>query len=516
MILLEQNAPPRKLCLADLALVALAVLVAVGIASPFLAYTVDDSFITFRYGQHLSTGLGPVFNVGERVEGYTSFLWMLLMAASLALRLDPIIVSKVLGVISTLAAGGMLLWSAHAVCHRPRRVGFIALFLLVANAEVAVSSVSGLESTFFMFLITASMTRTLWEEHRGGFPWSSLLFGVAALTRPEGLVLFALHLLFQVLISRQRPVQILVRLGLFILVVLPHWLWRMAYYEQPLPATYYAKLSPVFYRLVVGGLYVLPFLLLFLVMILATLRLRQHTPHYLVWMTLGGIAVAWWEGGDWMIGHRFLLPVVPAWSLLAAVTLSALYDRLSDGVGPGLWTPTRRNVAIALIAGAFLIMNAGQAARFRHYTAVRAKGYDRAHLALANWLDERYNTDTTVALMDVGMIGYYSDLRVVDITGLTDIIIAQSPGTIMDRLNDAAYVLDQEPAAIALVGLDDDQIPDFPIDRRLYDDERFQAAYELHHTLEHYRDAELGTYLLLVFVRRTDFGALSQPWTHSQ
>jgi hypothetical protein len=380
-------------------------------------------------------------------------------------------------------------------------VGYVALFLLVANAEVAVNSITGLETTFFMFLIAASMARALRENHRPGLPWSSLLFGVAALTRPEGLAFFALHLLFQAAVVREKPGRILLRLGLFVLVVLPHWVWRMAYYGQPLPATYYAKMSPLLSRLTFGGSYVLPFMLLYLVIVLAAVRWSGQPPRYLVWMTLGGIAVAWWEGGDWMIGHRFLMPVVPPWSLLAAGTVSALYDRLSR-VEPRLRMPARRTVVAALLAAPFVILSIGEISGFRYYTAVRAEGYDRAHLALARWLDEHYDASATVALMDVGIVGYYSNLRVLDITGLTDIVIARAPGSMLDKVYDAAYLLDQNLEVIVLLDGNDDLVPDYPIERRLYNDERFQAAYKLHHTLDHSRDPKMGNYVLLVFVRQ--------------
>ena len=43
---------------------------------------IDDAFISFpsRYAQNLAAGNGLVFNVGERVEGYTNFLWVILLA----------------------------------------------------------------------------------------------------------------------------------------------------------------------------------------------------------------------------------------------------------------------------------------------------------------------------------------------------------------------------------------------------------------------------------------------------
>ncbi|HXF48671.1 MAG TPA: hypothetical protein VNL73_04495, partial [Verrucomicrobiae bacterium] len=40
----------------------------------------DDAFISFRYIRNFLDGHGLVFNVGERVEGYTNFFWIMLLA----------------------------------------------------------------------------------------------------------------------------------------------------------------------------------------------------------------------------------------------------------------------------------------------------------------------------------------------------------------------------------------------------------------------------------------------------
>ncbi len=42
--------------------------------------TQDDAYISFRYAANYLTGHGLVYNYGERVEGYTNFLWVMLLA----------------------------------------------------------------------------------------------------------------------------------------------------------------------------------------------------------------------------------------------------------------------------------------------------------------------------------------------------------------------------------------------------------------------------------------------------
>lgn len=60
----------------------------------------DDAFISFRYAANLIAGHGLVFNPGERVEGYTNFLWTALMAIPHALGIDPIDFVNLAGLIT--------------------------------------------------------------------------------------------------------------------------------------------------------------------------------------------------------------------------------------------------------------------------------------------------------------------------------------------------------------------------------------------------------------------------------
>jgi arabinofuranosyltransferase len=46
------------------------------------AWISDDAMITLRTILNFTNGLGPVFNIGERVQGYTHPLWFLLLSAA--------------------------------------------------------------------------------------------------------------------------------------------------------------------------------------------------------------------------------------------------------------------------------------------------------------------------------------------------------------------------------------------------------------------------------------------------
>ena len=150
---------PRKLGLAALAL-ALALL-----HIRYLWFVCDDAFISFRYAANLAAGLGPVFNPGERIEGYTNFLWMLLSALVLKLGGAPENVMPVISAICALATVAAVIWWAPQPANAPapvkgRPTGPLgdtlpwAGFLLAGSAGFAAWATSGLETALFTLLVT--------------------------------------------------------------------------------------------------------------------------------------------------------------------------------------------------------------------------------------------------------------------------------------------------------------------------------------------------------------------------
>jgi len=465
------------------------------LACGFWPYTVDDAYITFRYSRNLAAGLGPVFNPGERVEGYTSLLWMLGGAGASALGLDLELVAKVAGLACAAATLVVVVrWVARSYPDRPLAPWVTAGFLGL-SADLALNSVAGLETTFFALLLLLAVTRAASEEHKVEIPWSSLWFALAALTRPEGLALFAAHWLYQALVSREPPARLVARLLPFLGLVVPHLLWRRAYYGEWLPATYYAKWSPLGTRLSQGLGYWFDYLVangfLFVIAIWPGLWSANRRLRYWMWMGVVAWAVVIWEGGDWMPGHRFLVISLPLWCAVAGV----VFGERSRRQGRLPVVPI-----IAVVVYAVLIL--GRLGPLRHYAQVRAAGYEAAHRPLAEWLEGRLGPQDSVALMDVGVVGYHTHLRVIDISGLTEATIARAPGGFLDKVYDPAYVLDQSPAALVFVDTDGDGETNYPIETRIAAHEDFQRYYALGRSWVHYRDPQLGDYVLLAYTRR--------------
>ena len=213
----------------------------------------DDAFISFRYARNLVEGQGLVFNAGERVEGYTNFLWVLELAALWKVfGLRPESVAPWLSVVCTIATLAAVVWWAARLPGLRRRglVIWMALGLLCTSATFAVwTSGGGLETRqFTLFVVVAVACLTVHSGSRLGLLGASLSLAAAAYTRPEGLLIAACcfgWFAAQRVVAAKRlrlDVRELSWLVLpFVALVGAHFLFRYGYYGEWLPNTYYAK-----------------------------------------------------------------------------------------------------------------------------------------------------------------------------------------------------------------------------------------------------------------------------------
>lgn len=438
----------------------------------FSVYVNDDAYITFRYSLFTALGRGPCYNLGEHVEGYTNFLLMLIIAAVIKLggpdAAPP--AAKLIGV-----SGGLLaLLASWALCTRwLRRLASVssvapllavaAPALVAANVAYALNSMSGLETTLFAGWVTLGLYLLEVSRETGRWRAAGVAFALAALTRPEGIMVFAAALAGRALSgpwARKAWRIPSIDVALVALVVCGHLAFRFVTYDGELvPNTYHAKAGGMRWS-VDAGKYIWSFAWLHaggvsaLVALLALLGRKQMwratLPSLLV-CTVAMLSI-YKTGPDWMLGGRLLVPYVPLWAALAACGVVATVDRVASLV-------STRQSTVPWIGGVLclaLVVGVGwqNQARvgYRQFCEVRTRGYLNGHTALADWLNAQATPGDTVALMDIGIIGYRNpNLRILDITGLTDRFIAKSPGDFLSKRYDPGYVLDQGPAFIVLV-----------------------------------------------------------------
>jgi len=430
--------------------------------------TQDDAFITFRYARNLVRGHGPVYNPGVPVEGYTNFLWMIVMAGVLKLKGDPIFFSRLFGIVS----GVGLIWfcwlgGARILKHKIA-LTIVAPAILVVFPGFAAESVEGLETIFFSFLLLGGIVLTAWGyEQRSVVAWHPLLFALASMTRPEGVMVFVLTMMCVFVhgwLNQSIRLRFILRSSLIYLVIfLPYYLWRYQYYGYPFPNTYYAKTGGGMLQAQRGLEYVISFigefswvLLLLSLMIVLPLLKRYLLLHICTVVTLGYLAYVALIGGDFKPTYRFLIPVTALVCLIyqaALAELCAFIGRRRSGVPVWcLFAATMLSIFVCLK------VYSGSEQLRRKYSrlenGVSKRDYiDRARV-IGNWIHMNSKPGDHLAISTAGAIAYFSDIPVIDMLGLNDLHIARSKpidfgsGLAGHECADSDYVLSLKPRFI--------------------------------------------------------------------
>jgi len=454
---------------------------------------VDDAYISFRYAQNALRGAGLVFNSGERVEGFTNFLWTALTIPLEAARVDVGRASMLLGALLGLATIGLVIRFA------PRGIGWLAAFLLAADGSFVLWSVSGLETPLFAFLIFAGAAFYIKEqggEERGArdgnrlvthhasritIPFSGIFFALAAMTRPEGLFVFAITVAHQaawrVLTERRLfTFRDLSRLFAFAIIFTPYWLGRWWYYKSFLPNTFHAKVaaSGPAAQIERGWRHLTQFIgvhlswIIVLPPIVAIARAvrrgardedERFTFHVsrLFWTTyFAALIVPYaayivYVGGDWSVG-RFFAPLLPFFYLLLAEGLGELWAMVAARASRIAW------VASGLVIGAILVassLNGEYGIYIRSFDAGRAT---QARVTMGRWLKANVPRGTLIAVDAAGQVPYFSELPAIDMFGINDLHIGRlqvatlGQGTPGHEKFDLVYVITRQPEYVIIFG----------------------------------------------------------------
>ncbi|RKX21988.1 MAG: hypothetical protein DRP45_11780, partial [Candidatus Zixiibacteriota bacterium] len=220
-------------------------------------FLTDDALIAFRYVSNSILGLGYVWNPPpfRPVEGYTSFLWVALL--DIVWRVTGAEPSQSANHLSLFFSFMTLLLATLTVMRMnltrqlsKYRLLFLALVLfgILTNRTFLAWTSSGLETAMFNFWLFLWMANAVLARKRGGL-W---LFGLTSsaslvyLSRPDGLLILLSTVLIVAVSFRSRlkagqsPWKWLPAIAPLLIPVL-HLAWRLSFYGEWLPNTYYAK-----------------------------------------------------------------------------------------------------------------------------------------------------------------------------------------------------------------------------------------------------------------------------------
>lgn len=460
----------------------------------------DDAYITLRYVNNFVEGNGLIFNEGERVEGYTNLLWVLILSVFafvsnlISLQLDLAGTSQALSVIFGF---GILLASYYCTLKiikkknpEPSLVDNISIhifslippFLLMLSAPMIYWGISGMETTLFTLLTFISVYRFLIENNENNYDTIFIIVSLLnTLTRPEGMLVFVLIIswsvikrfanhrgekkLLQKVLSKKIRKEVL-----FYFTPLALYIgFRLIYYGYPLPNTFYAKTGFNLEHLTRGIDYVLssfrenltPGIFLFLSLIsFREPKIRPEFSFFYFFVIIYLICLIL-IGGDVLPIERFILPSIPliysfgvislyqinlsfkqSWKkfiYLAFVMIAIGYSGVKDYEGRIAEINTKRSYEVGLVK------------KMKIYA-----GWIKNHHKIVDKNITRELSDIKVALSTIGALSYFSNATIIDLVGLTDEYIAHNPKEVpgidedlpvlwKERRYNVEYVLSRQP-----------------------------------------------------------------------
>lgn len=402
------------------------------------AFGSDDAFISYRYASNFFSGHGLVFNPGEAVEGYSNFLYVLLMTPGMLLGYERVYSYSVL-------VNALLFFLCCVVLSRIVKqtlgsmYGVIGGVMLALTPALWVNAATGLESVLVL-LIYLSM----WLVVTQPSPRLIVLCLVSLasiLSRVDGFILPVITVSVLWLSDKRREAYLL--FGFVVICMLVYTAARMSYYGDYIANTYHAKITGDFFERIISGSHILYRQAIlngvfFYVAITAAVLLfcRDVVGRNLFPLIILAVTLLYFVyiGGD-IYYERFLLVVYPVgifFTLLASKKIN------SNALKPAL-------PLIALSAALIVVF---QDARFSY----QVKTYDMWN-NLGRFL-AKVEPGSLLAIDAAGKVPYYSGLPTIDMLGLNDRHIGQrsmpiEPFIVGHAKHDADYALSKRPTLIA-------------------------------------------------------------------
>lgn len=397
--------------------------VVVRLAFHFLTgFTADDALITFRYAENIAATGQFVYNTGEHVLGTTTPLFTLILAIVRLIGIKPLITAMA---VSLLSSG----WTAVLLYRFSRslrfgRWDFVAPLAFILWPRTLPADISGMETALF----TALVLTAFWYLHNR-VPYYALASAtLATLVRPEGLLCLAV-VLAKVIIEDPRDWKRYLAVPMTLIIP---WLgFALFYFGSFIPHSATAKLALYggiasttpwdSLGLLLGWRNPLGWLHTALAIVGSywLIKKQNYGRPELIWLLLfilflsnTGTPVFFW----------YFVPANPLYLLLAAAVLPMMqsqFEQIKDRFN--LFAPA---VAVSLS----LVLLISVYIKVVQYT--HAQKYNHNVLrAVGEYLNTHADREREiVAAEDIGYIGYFSEMPLLDRDGLVSPVAAQYNG----------------------------------------------------------------------------------------
>ncbi len=215
---------------------------------------IDDANIFFSYAENLASGNGMTYAAnGERVEGFTSMMWMLLSSLMFMFGFDEFgvfLLSFTLFVSTQLIILAIIRGAAVKAGHGfPPYAGLYTALMLSAPSYITWMTITLMDTTLWGLIIAGMTFFVVYPPRsRRATLAAYIVFCIAPLVRPEALVVAPTFIMLIWLRSMSTCPSKLTRfcticIMAFAAVAIGLTVFRVIYFGYPFPNTYYAKVS---------------------------------------------------------------------------------------------------------------------------------------------------------------------------------------------------------------------------------------------------------------------------------
>lgn len=385
-------------------------------------FPLDDAWIHQTYARNLALRGEWAFIPGQPSAGSTAPLWTLLLAAGFLLGFSPYLWAYLLGGTLLLAEGIVVEMTLRRMFAAYRPAYPWAGLLLTLEWHLAWAAFSGMETMLHILLISLVCGMLLSGSRR--YLLMGILSGVSVWVRPDGMTLLG-PLIIAIALSEStnssRLKGIFRLLMGFVTFLAPYFLFNLLLAGTPLPNTFYAKqaeyaawqAAPAMEKLI--ALILQFFSGAALILLPGVIRALSVALRHRNWRML---TVLLWVAG--YVGlYMMRLPVyqhgryeMPA---LAVFLLAGLAGWIEAALHPDPRASQNFSRAVQVLLVATLLAGL--------FFGAISYGWDTALIEsqmvdTARWVNANLPVGARVAAHDIGALGYFSRVNILDLAGL--------------------------------------------------------------------------------------------------
>lgn len=439
-----------------LVVIALALTVLVINANYYLPFIADDALISMRYSKFLLAGHGLIWNIGERVEGYSNLLWVLLTAAVGLFGIDLVLAVRGLGLVLMAAAVIAVIFTISD--RQSPILKYLVVFFLPLSAPFGVWAIGGMEQPLVAALLAWTVVLMLphIEEPTNPrkFLLPGLLLALLCLTRLDG-PLFTAVAFFGLLIVGQ-PKRDAFKAACYlaalpVIFTVAQVAFRYDYYHDWIPNTARVKFVPSgkhgldgWGYIRAGFLAVLPLLILTITSIVISIRqnIERKKIFFVSLMFVTWTAYIVVIGGDIFPAWRHFVPLLVLMTLISVIGIRVVVN-------------TRFTyVAMAVLLCAFVALQVKDSENRRAIS----ERWEWDGEVIGTLFKKGFASQQPLMAVDpAGCLPYWSELPTVDMLGLNDYYLPRHPpsnmgqGPIGHELGDGKYVMGRKPDLVVFL-----------------------------------------------------------------